>query len=135
MKPRQLDERVLVSGQISAADIAGLAAQGVAVLVCHRPDEEDPDQPSGHDLAAVAQAHGMSFVSIPVRGMPGPEAGSATRRAIEDAPAGRSVLMFCRSGLRSTAAWALGQREVGDDAATLRAKAARAGYDLTALPL
>jgi len=41
------------------------------------------------------------------------------------------VLAFCRSGTRSTLVWALARARSGDDAETLSAKAAAAGYDLT----
>jgi uncharacterized protein (TIGR01244 family) len=44
--------------------------------------------------------------------------------------------MFCRSGTRSTFAWALAMRALDrSDAKTLRETAASAGYDLSRLPL
>jgi uncharacterized protein (TIGR01244 family) len=43
------------------------------------------------------------------------------------------VLAFCRSGTRSTYLWALARHRLGDDGEQLIAKAANAGYDLSAI--
>ncbi|MFY7850619.1 MAG: beta-lactamase hydrolase domain-containing protein, partial [Brevundimonas sp.] len=48
---------------------------------------------------------------------------------------GDPVLMFCRSGTRSAVTWALAMRQAGADADGLRAAGARAGYDLSRMPL
>jgi uncharacterized protein (TIGR01244 family) len=47
---RQLDDRTLVSGQIAPHEVAGLAEQGVTVLVNNRPDGEEPGQPMAADI-------------------------------------------------------------------------------------
>ena len=49
--------------------------------------------------------------------------------ALGDGP----TLAFCRSGTRSCNLWALARASLGDDAATLTATAADAGYDLRGL--
>ena len=43
---RQLDDHMLVSGQIAPEDVAEAAAQGVTMIVNNRPDGEIPGQPS-----------------------------------------------------------------------------------------
>ena len=53
---RQLDDRTLVSGQIAPHEVAGLAGQGITVLVNNRPDGEEPDQPLAADIEAAAEA-------------------------------------------------------------------------------
>ena len=84
-------------------------------------------------MSAAAVAAGLEFVHAPVSGMPGADAVKATADALED---GVPVLMFCRSGTRSTFAWALAMRSLGRaDGDTLRAAAAAAGYDISRLPL
>jgi len=42
---RQLGDQVMVSGQVAPHEVAGLAEQGVTVLVNNRPDGEEPGQP------------------------------------------------------------------------------------------
>ena len=41
------------------------------------------------------------------------------------------VLAFCKSGMRSVFLWALARAQMGDDAETIAAKAAAAGYDVS----
>ena len=48
---------------------------------------------------------------------------------------GLPTVMFCRSGMRSAAAWAMAERLKGVDAEDLREAAAIAGYDLGRVPL
>lgn len=105
------------------------------MLVSHRPDHEDPDQPTAAEMADAARAAGLTFVHAPVRGLPDEAAVSATARALENAAPGRAVVMFCRSGMRSSAAWAMARAQQGADPDALRAAAAEAGHDLSRVPL
>lgn len=130
--PVAITDSVWVAGQIQPQDIADLAQQGVRRIVCNRPDHEEHGQPERADLEAAATAAGVEFVFAPIQGMPGPEAVSLVAEALED---GSHVLLYCRSGMRSTAAWAMARSSAGDDPEQLRALAANAGYDLSRLPL
>jgi uncharacterized protein (TIGR01244 family) len=113
--------------------MAALADQGVRRIVSHRPDGEEPGQPTAALMGEAAQAAGLQFVHVPVAGMPGPDAIHATATALED---GVPTLMFCRSGTRSVFAWALAMRALDRaDADGLRGSAAAAGYDISRLPL
>lgn len=136
MKPfAELDSATFVSGQIDLMSIASLQEQGVACLVCHRPDGEEPGQPTAESLRRAAEDAGLKFVHLPVSGLPDAAAVAGTRDVLDSLESGQRALMFCRSGMRSTAAWALARRGMGDDADSLRDAAARAGYDLSRLPL
>lgn len=127
---------ILVAPQVSPDDLGDLAGAGVKVLVSHRPDGEEPGQPSAEDMAKAAEAAGLRFVHIPVSGMPDAAAVAATVKVLDGLAADESVLMFCRSGTRSTVAWALAMRALGrGEPDELRAAAAAAGYDLSRLPL
>ena len=124
---RRLDETTLVAPrQIISADLPGLAAQGIRLLVNNRPDGEEPGQPDSAELEAAARAAGLGYRHIPVAGgFPAAQVG-AMADALEHGP----VLAFCRSGTRSTFLWALARASRGADAATLIRRAAGAGYDL-----
>lgn len=126
---RQLDDKTLVSGQISADEVAELRRHGVTLIVNNRPDGEEPGQPDGDAIAAAAHAAGLAYVHIPVghAGM-GEAHVAAMADALESAP-GR-VLAFCRSGTRSTFLWALARASRGDDADDLISTAAAGGYDI-----
>ena len=45
------------------------------------------------------------------------------------------AVFFCRSGMRSAAAWAMADRLAGGEPDVLRDAAATAGYDLSRVPL
>ena len=108
-----LKPALYVSAQIHTDDLPALKAQGIAQIICHRPDGEAPDQPAFADIAAAANA-----------------LGAATRDALAD---GTPTLMFCKSGMRSATVWALGEAAVGGNVDEILARATACGYDLSPL--
>lgn len=131
--PATLNSHVWVSGQVAPDELAALAAAlGLRQVINNRPDHEEPGQPTSAEVRAAAEAAGLDYLEAPVRGMP--DADTVTRVGewlAESAP----TLMFCRSGMRSAAAWAMAERLRGANADDLRATALAAGYDLSRLPL
>lgn len=132
MTLRPLSPTVSVSAQLSPADMPALAASGFGRVISNRPDGEDPGQPSAAAMEAAARDAGLGFVWIPVSGLPGSDQVTAVAATLAD---GVPTVMFCRSGMRSAAAWAMAQRLEGADADALRETAATAGYDLGRVPL
>lgn len=131
---RRVTDQLSVSPQISAADVAAAAAQGFRTVINNRPDGEAPDQPTSDEIAAAAQAAGLAYAYIPVRGVPTPEQVDEAREAAEasDGP----VLMFCRSGTRSIITWSVGQALSGARSRPELIELGRdAGYDLTQILL
>jgi uncharacterized protein (TIGR01244 family) len=126
---RQLDDKTMVSGQLLPDQIAGLKAQGVTMLVNNRPDNEDADQPMSADLEAAAKAAGMEYRHIPIRYGMGPSDVEAMRDAINATGDGK-LLAFCRSGNRSTLAWAVARSEDGAEPEELHKCAEAAGFSL-----
>ena len=92
---RQLDDRTMVGGQVTADDLPALKAQGVTLLVNNRPDNEDPDQPLSSEIEAAAQAAGLEYRHIPIRYGIGPSDVEAMRDAMHAAGDGK-LLAFCR---------------------------------------
>ena len=127
--PRELDEKVMVSGQIQPDDVAGLKQLGVTMIVNNRPDGEEPGQPTGADIEKAAEEAEIAYRAAPIiRGI-GPADVDAMQEAI-DACEGK-LLAYCRSGTRSTLAWALARRKQGTSVEKLQEAAAGAGVDLT----
>jgi uncharacterized protein (TIGR01244 family) len=127
---RRVTDDFTTAPQISVADVAEAAALGFATIVCNRPDGEDPGQPAAAEIAAAAQAAGLAYVHIPVRGAPGPAEVEAMRQAVEasDGP----VLAYCRSGTRSITTWSIGQVMSGAmTRGELVSLGRAAGYDLS----
>ncbi|MFL6829385.1 MAG: TIGR01244 family sulfur transferase [Sphingomicrobium sp.] len=109
---RQLDDRTLVSGQIAPHEVAGLAEQGITVLVNNRPDGEEPGQPQASEIEDAAAAAGIAYRFVPIiRGI-GPADVECMQEAMREAGDGK-LLAFCRSGTRSALTLALAQRESG----------------------
>ena len=126
---RQLDERVMVAGQISPGEIEALKDRGVVMVINNRPDDEEFGQPAGAEIEAAAAAAGVAYRSIPVSSGFSAEQVRAMAEAL--AQADGAVLAFCRSGTRSAFLWALARAAAGEDGEALIGKAAAAGYDLS----
>lgn len=127
---RQITDKVFVSPQIGLAEVAAAKAQGIVLIVNNRPEGESGDQTPGDEIEAAARAAGMDYVAIPVTHAGFSEwqvKAMAEALGQVDGP----VLAYCRSGTRSTLLWALAEASRGADPATLAARAAEAGYDIT----
>ena len=125
---RQLDDKVMVSGQIAPHEVAGLADQGITVLVNNRPDGEEPGQPLAGDIEEAAAAAGIGYRFVPIiRGI-GPADVESMQEALCEAEGGK-LLAFCRSGTRSALAIALAKREEGASAEEVQRALTEAGFD------
>jgi uncharacterized protein (TIGR01244 family) len=126
---RQLDDKTLVNGQIAPEDVPALKDIGVTLIVNNRPDGEDVGQPESDDIEAAAKAAGIDYRHVPIaRGM-GPSDIEAMREAMHAAGEGK-LFAFCRSGNRSTLAWAVAKSEDGVPTEELHRQANQAGFDL-----
>ena len=125
---RQLDDKVMVSGQVAPREVAGLADQGVTVLVNNRPDGEEPGQPLASEIEDAAAAAGISYHFVPIiRGI-GPADVEEMQKALREAEDGK-LLAFCRSGMRSALAIGLAQREEGASSEEVQQRLLSAGFD------
>jgi uncharacterized protein (TIGR01244 family) len=125
---RQLDERVMVSGQLAPHEIAGLAEQGVTMLVNNRPDGEEAGQPLAGDIEAAAEAAGIAYRFVPIMRGIGPADVESMQEALRDAGDGK-LLAFCRSGTRSALAVAIALREEGASSDEIQRRLTEAGFD------
>jgi uncharacterized protein (TIGR01244 family) len=129
MMHRQLDEKTLVNGQIAPEDIPALKEAGVTLIVNNRPDGEDVGQPESDDIEAAAKAAGIDYRHVPIARGLGPSDIEAMREAMHAAGDGK-MFAFCRSGNRSTLAWAVAKSEDGVPTEELHRQANQAGFDL-----
>ncbi len=125
---RQLDDKVMVSGQIAPHEVAGLAAQGITVLVNNRPDGEEANQPQASEIEDAAAAAGIAYRHVPILRGIGPADVESMQEAMRDAGDGK-LLAFCRSGTRSALALGLAKREEGASAVEVQQCLADAGFD------
>jgi uncharacterized protein (TIGR01244 family) len=126
---RQLDDKTLVSGQIHPDDVPALKDLGVTLIVNNRPDNEDAGQPEGEDIEAAAKAAGIDYRHVPIARGLGPSDVEAMREAMHAVGTGK-LFAFCRSGNRSTLAWAVAKSEDGVSREELESCVSKAGFDL-----
>jgi uncharacterized protein (TIGR01244 family) len=101
MEYREISEDYSVSGQIQPEDAAAIKEAGFKSVICNRPDDEQPGQPSADTLRAAVEAAGLAFRYIPVI------SGQITAENVEDQAEALEeldgpVFAYCRSGARCT---------------------------------
>jgi len=104
---RAIAPDVCVAPQLSPGAMAEAAQAGFKSVVNNRPDfEHGPDQPSNAEIEAAARAAGLEYRFLPVEsGYQSPEEIAAMAKLLSELP--RPLLMFCRSGARSTRLYTL----------------------------
>jgi sulfide:quinone oxidoreductase len=131
MELRMIDATLAVAAQMQPEELAGLAAQGFAAVICNRPDGEEPGQPPLDEMRRAAQEAGLAFHHIPVAGGLFPPAAVAAFGAIRRGTHGK-VLAYCRTGTRAATLDALANVRALSVEDRL-ANASAAGYDLAGL--
>ncbi len=128
MELRRLTNELAVAGQIGPGDVPALAAEGIRAIICNRPDGEAPGQPTFSQIEKAAAANGIKIAYQPVAPNAISDKDAATLgQLLDELP--KPALVYCRSGLRSAALWALsqaGKQPVED----IVEAAAMAGFDL-----
>ena len=99
---RPIAADVYVAPQLTPAAMAEAARAGFRAVVNNRPDfEEGPAQPTNDAIEAAARAAGLEYRFLPVSGAyQTPADAAAMAQLLRELP--RPLLMFCRSGARST---------------------------------
>jgi uncharacterized protein (TIGR01244 family) len=99
---QSIDTDVCVAPQLLPEAMAEAARAGFRSVVNNRPDfEGGPDQPTSAQIEAAAQAAGLEYRYLPVNGAyQSPEEIAAFAALAAQLP--RPMLLFCRSGARST---------------------------------
>lgn len=95
-------EDVYVAPQLSPEAMASAAEAGFKSVLNNRPDfEGGPDQPTHAAIEAAAKGAGLAYAFLPVQGgYQSPEDIARCAELLQSLP--RPLLMFCRSGARST---------------------------------
>ncbi|MER9007076.1 MULTISPECIES: TIGR01244 family sulfur transferase [unclassified Mesorhizobium] len=112
MEYREISEDYSVSGQIQPEDAAAIKEAGFKSVICNRPDDEQPDQPSADSVKAAVEAAGLAFRYIPVI------SGQITAENVEDQAEALEALevpvfAYCRSGARCTNLYGLIKQSKG----------------------
>ncbi|AZN99254.1 TIGR01244 family phosphatase [Mesorhizobium sp. M9A.F.Ca.ET.002.03.1.2] len=112
MDYRQISKDYSVSGQIQPEEAVAIKAAGFKSVICNRPDDEQPGQPSANSVKAAVEAAGLAFRYIPVI------SGQITAENVEDQAEALDelegpIFAYCRSGARCTNLYGLIQQSKG----------------------
>lgn len=123
----ELTNTLSVAGQIQPEDVKALAEHGYTMIICNRPDDEEPNQPSMDAIEAACDLAGVQFIRYPVSAMsfPGDDLD-----AMDEAMNGEAkALAYCRSGARSTNLWVA--TRAGDQRLAAAERAQQFGFPLS----
>jgi uncharacterized protein (TIGR01244 family) len=128
---KPLTPLISVKGQLGLADVGVAKDTGYQTIIDMRPDGEAADQPAASVMQSRVQSAGLSFAYVPTANGPIPEETvQALSKALSEAKG--PVLLYCRSGSRSSRVWALAEasRAGGKTAAEIAATVRAAGYQI-----
>ena len=128
MDIKDINKRISVSPQITAADVKAIADAGFRAIICNRPDGEGADQPTFEEIDTAAKSAGLETLYLPIVSGKVEDADAAKFGDALDALPG-PVLAYCRTGTRSATLWSLSQAKslpVSDILAATKS----AGYDM-----
>jgi uncharacterized protein (TIGR01244 family) len=93
---------VYAAPQLTPEAMVAAAEAGFKAVINNRPDMEGgPEQPTSAAIEAAAKAAGLEYAYLPVSGgYQSPEEIARCAELLKSLP--RPLLMFCRSGARST---------------------------------
>jgi sulfide:quinone oxidoreductase len=128
-----LTETLAVAPQITAGDIADIAAKGYRTLVNNRPDNEAPGQLPSEEAERLAEAAGLRYEYFPITAptLTADQVEAFARLLPElEGP----ILAYCRSGSRCSLLWAATELLKGRTSAdVLIRKVAERGFDIASL--
>ena len=128
MNKIQIDQNFSISEQITLDDVKQLANDGVEILICNRPDGEEPNQLTCAQIKAVADENDMQFIHIPVSGRDIPDDVLEKFTDTLD-HCDKKIHAYCRTGTRSSFFWGLSMARTNSRIDVL-AKAESLGFSL-----
>lgn len=96
MNLSKLGNDYAIAPQIQPTDLGAIAAQGFKCVLCARPDNEDPGQPSFASIKKAAEAAGLKAAQVPISGTLTDAIVEKGKAALADLP--RPLFGYCRSG-------------------------------------
>lgn len=113
MHIEHLTTQVTASDQLTVANISEIAAMGVELLVCNRPDDEDEGQTPYSLIADEAKKLGMEPVLMPFSSY---QITQPNRdELIKLIETRKRIHLYCRSGARCKRLWREANAVVGGE--------------------
>ncbi len=125
---KEVTKNYFVSSQIEVNDVELLKNKGFEIVVCNRPDGEEPDQPDFKSINEECSKLGIKFCNYPLS--PGDlnlERVLETKEIIEE---DKKTLAYCRTGTRCITLWACAE-VANKEIEEILEISEEAGYDLS----
>ena len=123
----KVTDNFFVSSQIDEGDISFLKEQGIDLVICNRPNGEEPNQTNFELIEETCKKAEIDFIHLPmVPGDLSPELITETKNLIDQT---KKTLAYCRTGTRCINLWACANAIDNDIDETIKL-ATDAGYDL-----
>lgn len=126
-----LSPHLYTASQLTQQDVMELARRGVETIICHRPDNEEPDQPSYQTVAEWATQAGIKttiYHPVTITTI-NPHDATHLNEILLSSTA--PVAAYCRTGTRSSIIWAIMQHQQGISIESIMQHIQQCGLDLT----
>lgn len=125
MKSVKVNERLSISGQLEVSDMERLLQEGVELVLCNRPDNEEEGQALFAELAAAATACGIEAIHIPFKSgeMDASDVAEMVRLEMDR----MRMHAFCRTGNRSFCLHAAAHASMGEPKEDILRQAEKVG--------
>lgn len=129
MKIQKVNTFLSISGQLDTDLVWQLAQDGVALIVCNRPDNESADQTAFAEIAAAAREAGIEAIQMAFK------SGAMDAQHIAEfaklVKAGNRMHAYCRTGNRSFCLYAAAFASIGGSRNELMQQAKQVAIDVT----
>lgn len=128
----RLADQLYIAPQINREDAAEAAKLGITTVICNRPDQEEPGQPTFAEITARLSEAGITEVKH--QPLTAPQITEADALSFADTLAASKgpVLAYCRTGTRCSLLWAISRVHQGFGVAeTIAEVKQKTGLDLT----
>ncbi|ULJ61174.1 TIGR01244 family sulfur transferase [Wielerella bovis] len=130
MAIEKIADYLYISNQLDERFAKRAAQYGIQTVICNRPDDEEPNQPSFEQVKTWLNAVGIeNVVYMPVV-MDGIDDAALREFQETVAKSPAPILAYCRTGTRSAMMWALNQTKRGVEVNSLIKAAELANIDL-----
>ena len=104
-----MSHQVSITGQITPDQVAMIAENGFKTIINNRPDGEEPNQPTSADIEVAAEKAGLAYKEVSFAG------SELNQNHVEEFAdffnqAQQPILIYCRTGARSTGIYEAAKR-------------------------
>jgi uncharacterized protein (TIGR01244 family) len=103
---QKLTGKLVITSQLTAADLTRLKTEGFVNIIDMRPDGEAPDETPSDTMATTSESSGLKFSYIPVPHGDIPDEAVNQLGSVLSQQDGKTVL-YCRTGRRAARTWGL----------------------------